>query len=205
MTLAGSTAVFIDAEAEQWLHARDTAADVVHVVHAPSNPPGWSAGKWGEWYPDVLGPGDRLTDAIVKPYWQRGWLAQHDRLMQSISAMKRRLPLVVSGDLHAVAIGQMVRAGSQSFEQNPITVTLTGPIGTGPAGWPSAFRGTAPVPPAHLDIREAVKPIEQHGFTLIDFERGRIAIRMFKWDVKTQPVDDIDRLEPFHTTELGRM
>jgi hypothetical protein len=205
MTLAGPTAVFIDAEAEKWLHARNAAADVTHVVHAPSNPPGWSAGKWGEWYPDVLGADNRLTDAIAKPYWQRGWLAQHDRVMQSISAMKRRLPLVISGDLHAVAIGEMRRAGSQSFEQNPITVTLAGPIGTGPGGWPSAFRGTAPAPPAHLEIHEAVKPIEQHGFALVDFERGRITIRLFKWDVKTQPVEAIDRLEPFHTTELGRM
>jgi hypothetical protein len=27
---------------------------------------------------------------------------------------------------------------------------------------------------------------------------------MFKWDVKTQSVDAIDTLEPFHTAELTR-
>jgi hypothetical protein len=204
MTLAGPTAVLIDTEVEKWLHARNAATDVAHVVHGPSNPPGWSAGKWGEWYPDVLGAENRLTVAQPKPYWQPGWLAQHDRLMQSISAMKRRTPLVVSGDLHAVAIGRMMRAGAFNFEVNPITVTLSGPIGTGPGGWPSAFRGVEATTPDHLDLQEAVKPLEQHGFTLIDFEPDRITVRMFRWDVKTQPPEAIDRLEPFHTTELVR-
>jgi hypothetical protein len=36
MTLAGPSAVFVDAEAERWLHARTAATDVTHVVHAPS-------------------------------------------------------------------------------------------------------------------------------------------------------------------------
>ena len=38
----------------------------------PSNPPGWSAGKWGEWYPDLLGPDGKLSVARPKPYWQQG-------------------------------------------------------------------------------------------------------------------------------------
>lgn len=58
--------------------------------------------------------------------------------------------------------------------------------------------------PAHLDIREQVKPIEQHGFTVADFLPDRIVLRVFKWDVKTQPPEAIDSLEPFHTTELQR-
>jgi len=29
-------------------------------------------------------------------------------------------------------------------------------------------------------------------------------VRTFKWDVKTQSVDAIDTLEPFHTAELTR-
>src|SRR4029078_1373152 len=61
MTLAGSSAVFVDLEVEMCLRARSSAPDVTHLVHAPSNPPGWSAGKWGEWYPDVLGADNKLT------------------------------------------------------------------------------------------------------------------------------------------------
>ena len=71
MTL-GPTAIFVDANVEEWLVARTTSPGVRHVAHAPSNPFGWSAGKWGEWYPDVLEAG-ALTTAVPKPYWQDGW------------------------------------------------------------------------------------------------------------------------------------
>jgi hypothetical protein len=205
ITLAGPSAVFISPEAEEWLHGRTGARETTHLVHAPSTPPGWSAGKWGEWYPDVLdGRNGKLTASTPKPYWQSGWLAQHDRLMRSLANMDGRVPLVVSGDLHAVAIGRLLRAGSADFRAHPITSILSGPIGTAPAGWPSAFRGIGATVPAHLDVQEEVKPIEQHGFTLIDFLPDRLAVRMFKWDVKSQPPDAIDTLEPFHTVELAR-
>jgi hypothetical protein len=204
MTLDGPSAVFIDPRVEQWLHARTSSPDTTHLVHAPSNPPGWTAGKWGEWYPDILADDGRLTVATPKPYWQAGWLAQHDRLIASVAAMCGRVPLMVSGDLHAVAIGGMRRSGLINLESNPITAVLSGPIGTRPGGWPSAVRGIGATPPAHLDMREDVKPIEQHGFTLADFLPDRIVLRLFKWDVKTQLPEAIDTLEPFHTTELRR-
>jgi hypothetical protein len=204
MTLAGPTAVFLDDEAEKWLLARTASSDAAHLVHSPSNPFGWSAGKWGEWYPDVLGKNGRLTAATPKPYWQTGWLAQHDRLLSAIAAMKRRTRLMISGDLHAIGAGEIRRAGRMVLPQTPVTTILSGPIGTGPAGWPSAFRGVAPGVPAHLDVVETVTPIEQHGFTLLDFTADRIVARLFKWDVKTMPVEAIDRLEAFQTIELGR-
>jgi hypothetical protein len=201
-TLAGQSAVYVDLEVEKWLKARSAAREVTHVVHVPSNPPGWSAGKWGEWYPDMLGADGNLTTSKPKLYWQPGWLKQHDRLMEAISSMHGRVPLIMSGDLHAVGIGRMLRSGALEMHANPINAVLTGPIGTGPAGWPSAFRGIGPKPPAHLDMDETVKPIEQHGFTIADFMPDKIVLRMFKWDVKTQTVEAIDTLEPFHTAEL---
>ena len=203
-TLAGPSAVFVDPEAEKWLTARAAATEVTHLVHAPSNPPGWSAGKWGEWYPDVLGSDKRLTANEPKPYWQSGWLKQHDRLMETMTNMKGRVPLVISGDLHAIAIGRMLRSGKLDLKANPINTVLSGPIGTSPLGWPSAFRGTGALPPTHLDMDEQVRPIEQHGFTIVDFTPDKIVLRQFKWDVKTQSVETIDTLEPFHITELAR-
>ena len=86
-TLAGESAVYVDLEAEKWLKARSAAREVTHLVHIPSNPPGWTAGKWGEWYPDVLGNDGKLTTKKPKLYWQPGWLKQHDRLMAAIHAM----------------------------------------------------------------------------------------------------------------------
>jgi hypothetical protein len=203
-TLAGPSAVFIDPEAEKWLHSRTLASEVSHVIHGPSNPFGWSAGKWGEWYPDVLGSNDRLTTAVPKPYWQSGWLAQHDRIAQSIASMKRGARLIVSGDLHALAVGEIRRFGLQKVDSTPITTILSGPIGTGPGGWPSAVRGVRPEAPQHLDVKESVAALEQHGFSIIDFMPDHLVVRMFRWDVKTMPVEAIDRLEPFYTTELGR-
>ena len=68
----------------------DPALD--HLVHIPSQPPGWSAGKWGDWYPDILAADGSLTINKPKPYWQTGWLAQHDRLMKAASAQRQRTP-----------------------------------------------------------------------------------------------------------------
>ena len=205
-TLAGPSAVYLDPEVEKWLKARTAATEVAHVVHVPSNPPGWTAGKWGEWYPDVLGREGKLTTHEPKPYWQPGWLKQHDRLIEAMSAMKGRAPLVISGDLHAIAIGRMLRSGKLDLKDNPVNVVLSGPIGCrpGPLGWPSGRRGTGAMPSAHVDLDEQVKPIEQHGFTIVDFTPDKMVLRLFKWDIKTQPVDAIDTLQPFHTSELAR-
>jgi hypothetical protein len=204
LTLAGPSAVYVDLEAEKWLKARTAASNVAHLIHAPSNPPGWSAGKWGEWYPDVLGRDNKLTVNEPKPYWQSGWLKQHDRLMEAMTSMKGRAPLVISGDMHAIALGRLLRSGNLDLKANPITAILSGPIGTRPGGWPSGRRGTGALPPVHLDMVEDVKPIEQHGFTLVDFTPDKMVVRLFKWDVNAQPVEAIDTLEPFHTAELIR-
>jgi hypothetical protein len=204
-TLAGPSAVYIDLEAERWLAARMAASEVTHVVNVPSNPPGWTAGKWGEWYPDVLGPDKKLTIKSAKPYWQPGWLKQHDRIMTSMSGMKERAPLVISGDMHSIALGKILRSGSHDFNANPITVCLSGTAGTRPLGWPSAgFRGTPATPSQVLDFVEDVKPLELHGFTLVDFLPDKMVLKQFKWDLKTQTVDEIDTLQPFHTVELPR-
>jgi hypothetical protein len=47
-TLAGPSAVYVDLEVEKWLRARTSATEVNHLIHAPSNLPGWIAGKWGD-------------------------------------------------------------------------------------------------------------------------------------------------------------
>jgi hypothetical protein len=204
VTLAGPTAVFVAPDVEAWLKARAAAKDVIHLVNVPSNPPGWSAGKWGEWYPDLLGPDGKLSEERPKPYWQRGWLSQHDRLMQSLSAMPGRIPLVISGDLHAIGEGRMLRSGHLNFSNNPVIAVLPGPLGTSNGGWASEFRGVGPKPPQHLDMEETVAPIEENGFLIADFTPENITLRYFRWNQKTQPVTDIDTLEPFHTTELRR-
>jgi len=202
-TLSGPSAVFVDGTVEAWLKARMAAREVAHVVNIPSNPPGWSAGKWGEWYPDILGRDGRLTIDTPKPYWQSGWLKQHDRLMAAVAAMPR-IPLVISGDLHAIAEGRMQRSGALDFSRNPIVVILSGPLGTGDRGWPSAFRGIGATPPVHLEMEENLKPVEENGFIIADFTIDGITVRFFRFNYHKQSADEIDRLEPFRVTELRR-
>jgi hypothetical protein len=77
-------------------------------------------------------------------------------------------------------------------------------LGTSNSGWASEFRGVGPKPPQHLDMEETVTPIEENGFLIADFTPENITLRYFKGDQKTQPVTEIDSLDPFHTTELRR-
>jgi hypothetical protein len=203
-TLAGPSAVFADPDDEDWLTARMAAREVAHVVNIPSKPPGWSAGKWGEWYPDILGDDGKLTTAKPKPYWQPGWLKQHDRILSAVAAMPGRIPLVISGDLHALAEGRIVRSGDLDFAKNPVVAVLSGPLGTGDLLWPSAFRHIGPLPPVHLGIQEDLKPIEENGFTIADFTPESITLRYFRWNAHRDNEQAIDTLEPFHVSELKR-
>jgi hypothetical protein len=203
VNLAGPNAVFVDSEVERWLIDRTRSNDTRHLVHEPSNPFGWSAGKWGEWYPDILDPETgELTTAIEKPYWQRGWLRQHDRIAEAMGAQRDRIAMTISGDMHAVGAGQILRSGSHEFERNPINAILSGPIGTSPGAFPSRGRGIGATPSKHLDLLETSAPLEEHGFTLVDFFPDRAVVRQYKWDVNREPLEALDRLEPFFTTEL---
>ncbi len=204
MTLKGALSVFVDEDAERWLieRTRDESA-VLHCFHCPSVPFGWSAGKWGEWYPDVRTANNQLTVAQPKPYWQSGWFAQHQRIVHALGSQKRRLPLVISGDLHALAAGKIIRSGEYNFQMNPIYAILCGPLGTGDLGFPSAFRGTAPMVPNALTVEQLLPPTEKNGFTLIDFTVDEVTIRLFAWR-PPQPVEAIDTLEPVATFRWRR-
>ena len=131
-------------------------------------------------------------------------LKQHDRLLAAMSGMRGRIPLSMSGDLHAIGIGRILRSGTLDLSANPVVTALTGPVGTGPRGWPSSIRKVGATPPLGLTVNEQIKPIEQHGFTLADFTADTIVLRFFKWDVNTQSAEALDTLEPFHTEELKR-
>jgi hypothetical protein len=157
---------------------------------------GWSAGKWGEWYPDILGSDGKLTTAVAKPYLQKGWLAQHDRILGALGARRDRIPLMISVDLHAIGSVLIVRYGATELD-DPVCTVLSGPIGTNPTGWPSGRRGIGPTVPAHLDVRGGIAPIEEHGFTIADFFADHIELQFFKWKVGTDPESAIDTLEPF--------
>ena len=84
--------------AEGWLSSRTAADDTAFLMHIPSTPIGWSAGKLGDWYPDVRQSDGSLGTEIEKPYWPVGWWSQHQRVMEMLSSQKNRPPIIASGD-----------------------------------------------------------------------------------------------------------
>ena len=202
LTLAGPNAVVVPTEAEKWITSRLADPSLSHIVQAPSQPPGWSAGKWGDWYPDILAADGSLTIKKEKPYWQTGWAAQHDRLMKAASAQRNRVPLFVSGDMHSIAEGRILRTGKEDLRANPVTAILPGPIGTG-TSWPSAARGVRAVPPHHIEMDEKQPCLEENGFLLMDFVPDKVIVKYFRWLPKLGD-QSIASLTPFRETELQR-
>jgi hypothetical protein len=192
---------FVPAEVEAWLIGRQTRSDAAHLMHVPSTPVLWTAGKWGEWYPDFLDETGALSLEREKPWWPRGWNAQHDRLLAAASARRDRVPLFASGDLHATAAGRIARSGERDFSPNPVVSLLTGTLGTGPLGWPSRIRGTPPRPSQTLDTKSWVEPLEENGFTLLDFDRDGLKLALFRWK-PDDGIDAIETLEPFRVIEI---
>jgi hypothetical protein len=202
MTLKGPVGEFVPETVEAWLMGRMKAQETRHVVNLPSTPVGWSAGKWGEWYPDLLQPNGKLGVAKPKYLWQEGWRLQHDRVLSAASAMKR-IPLFLSGDLHALAVGKIHRYGKLDLSRNPVVSVLTGPISTGPKAWPSAWRGTPPQTPEGIEIEENLRPLEKNGFCIIDFTEDRVEGQMFNWKMD-EPEERLDNLKPFHHFSVAR-
>ena len=195
--LGGAQGGLVPLAVETWLRERLAHSDAVHVVNVPSNPVGWSAGKYAEWYPDVVA-GGRLTDTVPKAGWGPAWLAQHDRLLAA-SSQRTGLPLFLSGDIHSIAEARIVRSGALDLSRNPVVSLISGTPGTR-WGWPSLARGGLAGTPTAIDSEPVVPVQEVNGFHLVDFEPGRVTIRHFRWDLETQPEEAIDTLQPFHVS-----
>jgi len=202
VTLDGEAGTVVPPAVERWLIERMADPSPRYVVNLPSNPPGWTAGKLAEWYPEVLDPAtNEFTDRLAKPGWQRGWLAQHDRLLAAATAMDR-LPLFMASDLHSTAEERILRSGEVDLEANPAVAVIVGTPGTG-VGWVSGIRGAMASPPAHLEVEEVVPVIEENGFHVVDFEEEVATIRHFRWDNRDDPAK-IDTLDPFFVSRHPR-
>ncbi len=194
---------FVPPDIEAWLVARSRGSDAAHLVHMPSTPVLWTAGKWGEWYPDAKDEAGALRADGAKPYWPQGWNDQHDRLLAALASRTDRTPVFASGDLHAIASGRIHASRELNLDANPVVSLLVGPIGTGALGWPSKFRAQRPKPSGTLTAEEWTKPIEENGFSLLDFTPDAMTVSMFRWRPE-QGLDAIDSLEPFEVRRLPR-
>ncbi len=203
VSIDGETAHMIPPEVEKWLHDRTGKEETRHLAHIPSTPIAWSAGKWGEWYPDVLGNKGHLTTDKAKPYWPSGWWQQHQRLLKSLGQQADRIPLVLSGDLHMFAGTKILRSGDLDFSANPINSFVVGPLGTDGPAYPSAARGVLPETPTDMLAKEYQSPLEKNGFTIIDVSRDSISLEMYAWR-PPESADNIDSMTPLNRIVIKR-
>lgn len=200
-TLDGANGVLFNDNAEGWLRSRTETEDTAFLMHIPSTPIAWSAGKWGEWYPDARQSDGSLGTDVAKPFWVEGWWSQHQRVIDMLSSQENRNPIIASGDLHAFAYGEMTQSGDINLQDNPVSCLCVGPIGSSGPGFPTIFRGIGAEVPTDLVVEESFKPLEKNGFSIIDVTREKMVIRMYAW-IPPEPVEDIDSLEPFFTKEI---
>lgn len=193
----GEQGYFMHPQVEDWIVGRTANSDANHIFNVPSTPVLWTAGKWGEWYPDVASKSaDGLTITEDKYLWSAAWNKQHDRILSTISQRKSGVPLVISGDLHATGLGQITSSNDHNFAANPIISALVGTPGTGKHGWPSAFRGQGPQISKTLAAENFYEPVEENGFSIIDVTSDSVTISQFRWKPE-DGAEAIDRLEPF--------
>jgi hypothetical protein len=216
LSLKGEAAGLVPIEAEQWLIERTADQSVRHLLHVPSHPMGWTAGKWREWYPDVADDGSegaatskmdtqgdsfKLTTDRTKYMWQSGWWQQHQRLLQALSSQSEREGIMLSGDLHATGHVQITTSGEMELTR-PVNSILTGPLGTGTV-WPSATRGTPPLVASALAVNSLADVEEKNGFTLVDMTPNQIEVSLFRWR-RGEPEERIDGLQAYHTYKVSR-
>ncbi len=186
ISLNGDDAGLVPKSVEDWLLAQTQQENTHHLIHVPSHPLGWTAGKWREWYPDLLESSGTLLAQVKgktgndKYNWQSGWWHQHQRLCQAMSAQKKRKAICVSGDLHLLGSGKIQKSGDEDLSQNPPTTILSGPVGVGDLGWLSRARGVTAKHPKALTVKNILKPVERNGYTLLKINTKIIQVQQFQ-------------------------
>jgi len=202
-TLDDDHAVLVSQDAEDWISNRTINSQAEYVIHIPSTPIAWTAGKWSEWYPDVFQDNRQIGVGDVAKYgWQKGWWHQHQRMIGSWLKSKH-MPVVLQGDLHNSSYSLIQRSGGLDFSKNPIHAIGTGTLGSGSMGFPSAFRGTPAVIPENIDAEVFLQPTEKNGFSIIRITIEKITISMFTWRPE-DGTEAITQLEPVLVREIVR-
>ena len=186
LSLKGETAGLVPPEVERWLHDRTRDEFVQQMIHIPSHPFGWSAGKWREWYPDVVaeegtsgtvinellsGRKGSLTIDANKYLWQKGWFLQHQRILQSISE-RVGSRFIFSGDIHALGATSILKSDKIKLKRE-VKTFLVGPISSSTGTWPSFARGITADNPNQLICESLYRTREENGFTLFTIENAQ--------------------------------
>lgn len=189
----GDDARLIPEAAEKWLINRAKESPAKHYAMVPSHPFGWTAGKWREWYPDVVAPEGftgvvlnekfsdvqgKMTAEAQKYFWQKGWWDQHQRLLDALVKNRQGSRMIFSGDIHAQGAVSLRESGKLALEV-PVKSFLVGPVSTSDATWPSAARGIPATEPGWLKTDRLIDSREVNGFTIFEFEGSGARARLF--------------------------
>ena len=187
MTLGDKKALLISKKNEEWLLSRIDQSKAKTLAFIPSHPFGYTAGKWREWYPDVVaeegasgtvinellsGNKGSLTTEVNKYLWQEGWFFQHQRLIKAISERKGSR-FVFSGDIHAIGAVSIIKSGKLKLK-NKLKSFLVGSVGSSSAGWPSFARGITAESPENLACESIYEVKEENGFTFFNISKDKV-------------------------------
>jgi hypothetical protein len=182
----GAEAGLFPTRVEEWLISRTRIEDTRHLIHFPSHPLGSTAGKWREWYRDLLTSSGAIVAEVLRDedgnkfMWQEGWWNQHQRLVHALTSQKNRTPVMVSGDLHTLGATRIERSGNLDLQDNPLYSVLSGPAGVGEVGWPSRARGVQARTPTDLITTELFPNEERNGFTILEIDRGQMQSDLYR-------------------------
>jgi phosphodiesterase/alkaline phosphatase D-like protein len=186
---------------EDWLLKRTAAEDTTHFMHVPSIPFIYSAGKLGEWYPDIVNDEGKLTSQKSKRGYKMAWFEQHQRILSALAKQRKRTPIVLQGDMHAGAVASCMSSGSLSFKENPVHTILTPPLATGDFGYPSFYRKVQAAPSSLVTAAEHFKPQEKNGFTIIDITPEKIRFDLYSWR-PPEAIEKIETMAPVFSYEI---
>jgi hypothetical protein len=193
LSLNGDQGSLVPPAIERWLRQRIASSDATHFALVPSHPMGWTAGKWREWYPDVVAPagfsgvvtntvledveGDVLSTAAQKYLWPMGWWQQHQRLLAALY-QRPGSRFTFSGDIHAQGAVAITASGDLSLQDRPLTSILVGPVSSSDATWPSAARGIVASEPDWLETRALIDTREVNGFAVLEINQTGVRVRL---------------------------
>ena len=183
MTLGNQNAVLISNDDEKWIRRRIKTSNAEHLAFIPSHPLGYTAGKWREWYPDIVaeegasgtvvnellsGLKGILTTEVDKFLWQKGWFMQHQRLLKELSDRSRNR-FIFSGDIHAIGASTILESKDLVLNKE-IKTFLVGPVSSSTGTWPSFARGISAESPEYIQSRDIFSVLENNGFTIFHIE-----------------------------------
>jgi hypothetical protein len=192
LSFEGDDGTLIPQDTEDWIVQRLATSDALHFALAPSHPMGWTAGKWREWYPDVVAPkgftgvvsndlmaevDGQLTTEARKYLWPKGWWQQHQRLL---GALYKRpgSRFMFSGDVHAQGAVAITASGDLALADKPVTSVLVGPVSSSDATWPSSARGITAAKPDWMETETLVETKENNGFAMLEIDQSGVRVAL---------------------------